>query len=218
MTFRARLSVAFVVAALIPLAVLAHGARREVTRRLTEQHERRVAALVDIVREDLARESASIAGRLEILQTDLSSDDRFRLGAVRGDPAHRRHVLDWGERAMEVAGLSMLRIYDEGGSIVSSGHFRNEFGRTDTSLVPRISAASGAHVLTRVKTPTGSFLALVRAHSTSVANRRFTLVGGTIVDSSFFAELGRDGDLEVSLALGAVPSGGARSLERLPIA
>jgi len=105
MTFRARMSIAFVVAALIPLGVLAHGVRLEVTRRLTAQHERRVKALADIVRQDLARESATIAARLEILEADLSSDDRFRLGAVRGELAHRRYVLDWAERAMEIAGL-----------------------------------------------------------------------------------------------------------------
>ncbi|HEY7406743.1 MAG TPA: hypothetical protein VH638_00620, partial [Gemmatimonadaceae bacterium] len=122
MTFRARISVAFVVAATIPLFVLAHGVRREVTRRLTAQHERRVRTLVDIVRQDLARESASIAARLEILEADLASDNRFRLGAVRGDDAHRRYVLDWAEGAMEIAGLSVLRVYDDSGRIVSSGH------------------------------------------------------------------------------------------------
>src|SRR5688500_10270810 len=135
MTFRARMSIAFVVAALIPLGVLALGVRREVTRRVTAQHERRVSTLVEIVRQDLARESASIAARLDILQTDLSTDDRFRLGVVRDDPAHRRYVLDWAERAMEIAGLSLLRVYDDSARIVSSGHFRNEFGRADPSLL-----------------------------------------------------------------------------------
>ena len=201
MTFRARMSIAFLLAAMIPLGVLALGVRREVTRRVTVQHERRVGALVDIVRQDLARESASIAARLEILEADLASDDLFRLGAVRGDPSQRRYVLDWAERAMEIAGLSMLRVYDDEDQIVSSGHFRNEFGRTDATLPGRIAAAPGGHALVTVKTPTGSFLALVRADSMRIGGRRFTIVGGTAVDLSFFTRLRRDGELDVSLVL-----------------
>jgi signal transduction histidine kinase len=217
MTFRARMSIAFVVAALVPLGVLAHGVRLEVTRRLTAQHQRRVSTLVDIVRQDLARESASIAARLEILDAELATDDRFRLGAVRGDPAQRRYVLDWAERAMEIAGLSMLRVYDDSDHIVSSGHFRNEFGRVDATLPTRIASAPGGEALIRVKTPTGSFLALVRADSIRVGGRHFSIVGGTTVDESFFARLGRDGELDVSLALGEAAVPPSHVVETLPL-
>ena len=206
MTFRARMSIAFVLAALVPLGMLAHGVRREVTRRLTAQHERRVKTLVDIVRQDLARESASIAARLEILDADLATDDRFRLGAVRGDPAHRRYMLDWAERAMEIAGLSMLRVYDDSGRVLSSGHFRNEFGRADAQLVSGIARAPGGQALIRVKTPTGSFLALAKAEMVRVGGRDFTLVGGSTIDEGFFTRLGRDGELHVSLELGDAPA------------
>ena len=206
MTFRARMSIAFVLAALVPLGVLAHGVRLEVTRRLTAQHERRVKTLVDIVRQDLARESASIAARLEILDADLATDDRFRLGAVRGDPAHRRYMLDWAERAMEIAGLSMLRVYDDSGRVLSSGHFRNEFGRADAQLVSGIARAPGGQALIRVKTPTGNFLALAKAEMVRVGGRDFTLVGGTTIDEGFFTRLGREGELHVSLELGDAPA------------
>lgn len=217
MTFRARMSVAFMIAALGPLAVLAHGVRREVTQRLTAQHERRVNTLVDIVRQDLGRESASIAARLEILETDLSTDDRFRLGAVRGDVAHRRYVLDWAERAMEIAGLSMLRVYDASGRVVSSGHFRNEFGRDDGRLLSHLAAAPGGQALVRVKLPSASFLALTRTESVTVGGLGFTLVGGTTVDSTFFTRLSRDGELDVSLALGEVTVPASHAVERLPL-
>jgi signal transduction histidine kinase len=217
MTLRARMSVAFVLAALIPLVVLAHGVRREVTRRLTAQHERRVTTLVDIVRQDLARESASIAARLEILEADLSTDDRFRLGAVRGDPAQRRYVLDWAERAMEIAGLSMLRVYDDSGRVVSSGQFRNEFGRDDSGLLGRLAAAPGEEALINVKTPAGSFRALTRAEAAAVGGRTFTIVGGTTVDSTFFTRLSRDGELDVSLALGELSLPASHAVARLPL-
>ena len=217
MTFRARMSLAFIAAALVPLAVLAHGVRRDVTRRLTTQHERRVHDLVDIVRQDLARESASIAARLEILNADLSTDDRFRLGAVRGDPSQRRYVLDWAGRAMEVAGLSALRVYDDAGVVVSSGQFRNEYGRRDAGLLARLAASPGGEALVPVKIPTGSFLALARAQTTRVGGRAFTIVGGTSVDRRFFARLSRGADLDVALVMGEVPTSAGHAIERLPL-
>jgi two-component system nitrogen regulation sensor histidine kinase NtrY len=216
MTLRTRMSMAFVLAALIPLGVLAHGVRRELTRRLTAQHERRINTLVDVVRQDLARESASIAARLEVLEADLATDDRFRLGAVRGEPSQRRYVLDWAERAMEIAGLSMLRVYDDSDRVVSSGHFRNEFGRHDAGLPTRLMSTPGGIAVVPAKIPTTSFLALVRAKPLRVCSRQFTIVGGTAVDQSFFARLGREGELQVSLVLGEHAES-SRTVERLPL-
>ena len=217
MRFRARMSIAFVAAGLIPLALLAHGVRREVTRTLTTQHERRVGALVDVVRQDLARESASIAARLEILAADLTTDDRFRLGALRGDPSQRRYVLDWAARAMDLGGLAMLRVSDDAGSIISSGHFRNEFGRSDGRLPERVTAVADGHALVHVKTPTGSFLALVRVQPCRIGGRAFTLLGGTAVDQSFFTRLGREGELDVSLAFGDATLPSSHTAATLPL-
>jgi signal transduction histidine kinase len=210
------MSVAFFVAALVPLAVLAHGVRREVARRLTAQYERRVGTLVNVASQDLSYESASTAIRLAILRSDLAADDRFRLGAVRGDASERRYVIDWAERAMSLAGLSVLRLYDDAGRIVSSGHFRNEFGRADPRLGERIATAPGGHALLHVRGPSTSFVALVRADSVRIGGRTFTLVGGTTVDEAFFARLERDGELDVDLIYGD-PATSARSIETLPL-
>lgn len=216
MTFRTRVSLAFLAGAIIPLGLLAHGVRREVTRRLTAQHERRVSTLVDVVRQDLLYESASTAIRLAILRSDLAADNRFRLGALRGEAAERRYVLDWAERAMSLAGLSVLRVYDETDRIVTSGHFRNEYGRSDVRLPARIAAAPGGHALLRVRAPSGGFVALVRTDSIRIGGRSFTLVGGTTVDDAFFARLERDGELDVRLIYGA-PTPSSHAIETLPL-
>jgi hypothetical protein len=112
--------------AIVPIAVMAIGVRHEMTERLTAQYERRVQSLAAVTREDLSRESASIASRLRAVAEALRDDNRFRAGVVGGVPAERDYVLDYAERAMRTAGLSMLQIQDEDGRILSSGHFRNE--------------------------------------------------------------------------------------------
>jgi signal transduction histidine kinase len=190
-SFRSRLLIAFALAAIIPLGLLAYGVRRQLTARLVTQHEQRVQALARVVERDLQRESASVATRLESIARALRTDDRFRLG-------DRAYVLDWGERAMRTSGLSMLQLHDADGRIVSSGHFRNEFDRLQPELPRLVRAASGA-VLVRARAPEGPFLALTRVDSVVLGDRRYDIVGGVRVDSAFLRRFAVDDGLAVSL-------------------
>ena len=197
MSFRSRLLIAFLLATVVPLAVLAYGVRRQLTTRLVAQHERRVQGLATVVEQDIARESTEIASRLESLARSLRTDDRFRLAAVGGG-SDRAYVLDWAEQAMRTAGLSMLQLQSDDGRIVSSGHFRNEFDRLDPETVRALTSAKVA-ALVRARAPAGSFLALARVDSVFLANRRFDLVGGITVDSAFLERFAREDGVVVSL-------------------
>jgi len=190
-SFRSRLLIAFALAAIIPLGLLAYGVRRQLTARLVTQHEQRVQALARVVERDLQRESASVATRLGSIARALRTDDRFRLG-------DRAYVLDWGEQAMRTSGLSMLQLHDADGRIVSSGHFRNEFDRLQPDLPRLVRAASGA-VLVRARAPEGPFLALTRVDSVVLGDRRYDIVGGVRVDSAFLRRFAVDDGLAVSL-------------------
>ncbi|MEO7475579.1 MAG: hypothetical protein ABIY46_09640, partial [Gemmatimonadales bacterium] len=90
MSFRSRAFVALVVAALVPLAVLALGVRREMSRRLTDEDARRGEAAVAALRDDLARQSEAVAARLATFGAELRRDNRVRLAVVDGDPTARR--------------------------------------------------------------------------------------------------------------------------------
>lgn len=48
MSFRSRLLIAFALATIVPLAMLAFGVRRQLTARLVAQHERRVQLLANV--------------------------------------------------------------------------------------------------------------------------------------------------------------------------
>jgi signal transduction histidine kinase len=206
-SFRSRLLIAFALATIVPLALLAYGVRRQLTARLVAQHERRVQGLARVAAQDVERESASIAARLASLVRALRTDDRFRLAAVRGDPNERAYLLDWAEQAVRTTGLAMLQLQDDRGRILSSGHFRNEFDRLEPEL-PRLLATAKSAVLVRARAPDGAFLALARMDSVYIADRRFDLVGGVVVDSAFLQRLAREDDLVVSLATpdGVIPS------------
>jgi len=199
-TFRSRLLIAFALAAIVPLAMLGVGVRRQLTARLVAQHRQRVQGMARVAAQDVERESASIASRLSTLAGALRTDDRFRMAAIRGDAGERAYLLDWAEQAMRTTGLDMLQLQDSAGRIVSSGHFRNEFDRLEPEL-PRALALAKSAVLVRARAPDGPFLALVRAESVHVADRRFDLVGGVRVDSAFLGRFAREEGLRVALIL-----------------
>jgi signal transduction histidine kinase len=198
MSLRTRLFLAFAAVVLIPFALLAFGLRQEMTRRLSQEYQLRVDRVVEVIREDLARESAGIAERLASLESALLNDNRFRLAAVAGVEAERDYLLDYAGTAMRLTGLSMLQIQDADGRILSSGHFRNEHGRIDAGLAPALHDARGAaFVMTRG--PEREFPALARAEPFLISGRTFTMVGGVAVDEAFLARLSRDRAISISL-------------------
>jgi signal transduction histidine kinase len=198
MSLRTRLLLAFAAVVLIPIALLALGLRQEMSRRLSEEYQVRVDRVVEVIREDLARESAGIADRLASLASALRNDNRFRLAAVAGVESERDYLLDYAGTAMRLTGLSMLQIQDGDDRIVSSGHFRNEHGRVESGLASALHrAGSVAFVTTR--DADREFLALARTESFVISGRTFTMVGGVTVDDTFLSRLARDRATVVSL-------------------
>src|SRR5215510_9639804 len=199
MSLRTRLLLAFAAIVVIPIALLAIGLRQEMTRRLSQEYQLRVDGVVDVIRDDLTRESADIAQRLAAIERALRDDNRFRLGAVAGVESEREYLLDYAGTAMRLTGLSILQVHDAEGRIISSGHFRNEHGRVDAELPAAVADASGAVVLATVKAVDGEFLALVRSESFAIGGRTFTMVGGIRVDDAFVARLARDPTIGISM-------------------
>ena len=140
------------------------------------------------------------------------TDNRFRQAAVAELESERNYLLDYAGSAMRLTGLSMMQIEDADGRIVSSGHFRNEYGRVEAGLTAKLAktlkdAPSGVALLT-TRSPEREFLSLVRSESLQIGGRTFTLIGGIAVDEAFLARLARDRAIAVSLFY---PGGGFSS-------
>ena len=200
MSLRTRLLLAFAAVVLIAIALLVFGLRQEMARRLSHEYQFRVDRVVEVIREDLARESAAIAERLASLESALLNDNRFRLAAVAGIESERAYLLDYAATAMRLTGLSMLQIQDGDGTIISSGHFRNEHGRVEAGLAPALASARGP-AFVAARSADREFLALARAQSFQAGGRAFTIVGGIAVDEPFLGRLARDRAIVVSLTI-----------------
>jgi signal transduction histidine kinase len=127
---------AFVAVVLIPIALLALGIRQDITRRLSNEYQLRVDSVVEVIGEDLGRESASIGDRLGSLKNALLNDQRFRL-AVAGLETERAYLANYAANAMRLTGLSVLHIQDSEGRIISVGSDRDllVLGMRDSFMV-----------------------------------------------------------------------------------
>ena len=115
---------AFAAVVLIPIALLALGIRQDITRRLSNEYQVRVDSVVEVIHEDLGRESAGIGDRLGSLKNALLNDQRFRL-AVLGVETERSYLANYAANAMRLTGVSVLHIQDAEGRIISSGSDRD---------------------------------------------------------------------------------------------
>jgi len=203
-SFRARLFLAFAIAVLLPLGLLAWGVRREVERRLAREYLAGVDRAAAALNTELASSSAATAERLAALAEELAADNRFRL-AVRGDPAARRELLDWGVDAARLSGLALLEVQDGGGRILSSGHFRNEYDRRRPELPRFLASAGAAPALVRARTAEGSLVALARVDSLAVAGEWFTIAGGMAFGDAALERVSADPRLSLRLALPGSP-------------
>src|SRR5690242_12188597 len=165
MTFRAKLQLSFAAIAIVTVGGLGVAVRREMTARLTADYQQRVNTLVDVIHDELSHEQQTIRTQLRAIARAMPDDNRLRQGLATN--SDRAYLLDYAGSAMRLAGLSMLQIQDAQGRVLSSGSFRNEFGRVDSIpfVLPR---AEGGFALTAARKPEGNFLCLVRADSTRI--------------------------------------------------
>lgn len=217
MSFRSRLALALAALAIAPLLLFGLGVRARIRTDLASRYRLETEALATDLRTRLAAEGEDIESRLDAMADAARADDRLRLGLSGRASGDREYLLDYGGRAMRLAGLSMLQLLDADGRVLSSGHFRNEFGRLEPGVAARVGEAVGGAALLRVAAPSGSFLVLARTAPVRIAGRPLVLLGGVKVDSAFLAGLvpGREVALRLAVpgtqavAVGAVDAEGA---------
>ena len=200
MTFRGRLVAGFVVVALVPLAVLTLGVRREMQTRVIAQSARRTLALATVAAHDMTELHETLGSALQQIRLVLPDDPRFRLEVLGVEPLDRGYLIDYAGAAMRAAGLSMLQIRNDSGRILTSGHFPAEFDRVDPELPEALRSATGL-TLVNVRTAGGSLTVAARLDSVVIGGRRLSIVGGRTVDQSFIDALPRTDEIGAELSL-----------------
>ena len=199
MSFRTRLFGSFVAVVVVPLALLLFGVRAEVGERLSAQFSDRVNAVAAVIRTDFDAESLRLTAQLRSIASDLAGDNRFRLSMHAS--ASRRYQLDYASQAMRRSGLTMLRIQDSTGRILSSGHYRNEYDLVDSLTVRALALAPDSAAFLRVRLAEHDTLVLARAGAVTIGTSRLSLTGGIAVRNVLSGHYSRDPELSVAVRL-----------------
>ena len=162
MSFRTRAFLVLLAAVLVPLAVLAVGVRRELSAVVARERAEQIEGAERSLGAGLEGASGRIGGRLARIAIELAEDSRFRLAVERSDPEARVWLLDYAAQAMRAADLDILQVQDAGGTILSSGHFRNEYDRAGLPAAATFAAEPG--FVLRARTADGNVVALSRVH------------------------------------------------------
>ncbi len=201
MSFRYRLFIAFLLAGLVPIVVLAFVVRNEMTERLTRMYESQITDQVEAIVDVFGVQSEEIAIALSRLKNVILDDNRLRTLLIDRNTQDRRYLLDFAMEQLPFTGLDMLQLQGESSRILSSGHFRNEYDRIEKNL-PQMLAGSeesaGEAMLIEARSPDGTFYALVRVDSFQVASQPFYLIGGAKIDTAFVAGLTQSAALSVT--------------------
>jgi signal transduction histidine kinase len=193
---RTRILLAALVAAVLPLALLAAGARETVRERFTAQFRERVAETADGVQRTIAQRAADLDARLIAIEQRARRDGAAR-AALTG-VTDRAGLIDFAPDAAAAAALDFLLLIDDAGGVLSSGHFRNDYGRAIRSL---LALEPGSTAIVRARRPSDTFVVLARAHRFEVGGRRYLLVAGTEVDAALLRTLAPSAAAPVSLQL-----------------
>lgn len=197
MTFRTRLAAAFVPAVLVPLVVFGWGVRRAVSGRLTALFARRADAAIEHVGARIAGTSADLSRRLEAVRRSAAGDPRLRAALVGDSDAE--YVRDFAGTAMRIGGLASLQLLAPGGTVLSSGHFRNAYGAAEPRLTALVVGTPQGAALVQARSPDSSYLTLTRVDSLRVGGREYAIVGGLGVDAAWLARAVPDTDLAVTV-------------------
>ncbi len=175
MKLRRRVGLAFVGLVIAPLALVGFGIRRVAANELGDLYQDRTKRLSEAALAEMAGVSGEIQARLRALSEEIVRDRPFA-----GDSAQERsrHTLDYAGRAMRLAGIDALQIVDAEGEIISSGHFRNEFGKQAGELVHALIDRRGHPLLVELQRPSGGFLATTHVDSVRIENRTLHLIAG----------------------------------------
>lgn len=197
MSLRTRIFLISLLVALLPFALVAIGLRRETAEHIGELDRSNLETLTHSIERGAEESAETLSARLSAIKALALDDNELRLALL--DPSRRAHLVDYAPRMMALTGLSMLQLQDESGLVLSSGQFRNDYGRIDLTTQELLRSRRDP-VLVEFRTASDTRLALATEVELEVAGNRYCLIGGVSPEAiSWMKDNRRIGSLQLRL-------------------
>lgn len=197
-----KLTAAFVLAALVPVAVTAWIARKVVSQRYEREFRQTLQTAQAETRQTMARTGAELRRKVDGIARDTDPKiGNLLVQLARGRiPADLRRELDEeGPRRMRHLGFDVLLITDAHGRVLSAGHAPGRVGMRDPLPGRLVAAAEGKAVYVRlpVEVHSGAQIGVEERPALVVARRvtghgtSVTVVGGVLLRAGLWDRLPR---------------------------
>ena len=201
MRLKTRLLLAFVLLALVPIAIVVPKTRSELRKTLEGELEQRMASAEKATQADIDQRTRDVQATMDSL-TDSDAMERVARDLhARITPSRLSSV---AERLIRTRSLSVLSILDEKGVTLSSGHLPARMGDPDPDLfaLTRITDPEPKVVLVEVRGDAGlkKMPALATARPVEYGELRLWVVGGMLLDESVARHLSKLTDTQLEIA------------------
>lgn len=195
-TFRSSLAIKMSLAFAALFILIAYGvvwiATDEIHRQFDKQYQRDMQSAVSATRLELAARREVIARQLRQLGARILDDNDFRLHALVLESFSEPYLIDYAPTYMSAMGLQALEITDRRGTVLSSGHHRNDFGRKSGPLLHFLQENPGLPVIAWFYSPDSAFPCLTALEAVGSGSQRIFLIGGVEVASPMLESLRGD--------------------------
>jgi signal transduction histidine kinase/Na+-transporting methylmalonyl-CoA/oxaloacetate decarboxylase gamma subunit len=174
-----KLSMTFALLFLSIMALVLYSVQQIISIQFTEQYYRDARFAVQSLQRDLQMRREIITSHLRQLAVKIEDDNDFRLYVHVLEDYAQPLIVDYAPEYMPTMGLHALHIIDDRGVVLSSGHFRNAFGKETGQLINQLRAEGKNPTLGWFQQPDRNVLCLTAMDSVRIGTKKYFLVGGT---------------------------------------
>jgi signal transduction histidine kinase len=196
-----KLSMTFTLLFLTIMAFVLYSVQQIVSNQFTEQYYRDVRFAVMSLQRDLSIRREIISSHLRQLAVKMQEDNDFRLYIQVLEEYSQPYIIDYAPEYMATMGLHALQIMDDRGVVLSSGHFRNAFGKDAGRMVSLLRGEGTNPALSWFQRPDRNILCLTSIDSVRIGTRKYFLIGGTEFTVEFISGLKHKSGDHIVLAL-----------------
>ncbi len=197
MNLRSHIVLASFFLVLVPLAIVGTILDRNEDARARAERSEGAERRFDAFRVNWKREQTAVEQKLAAIEESFRSDSEVRAAILAGQTESAR-VLDAAGIYARLTGFDVLYLLDETGIVLSSGHFRNEFGTKRALFTGAAAAMFEDGAATEIGFADRRERAWIATHSFSLSGRNLVLAGGVAIGNPLFTRLRADPDTRVT--------------------
>lgn len=199
MNLRSRIVLASFFLVLVPLGIVGTVLDRNEDARERAEQTRQAERRFDAFQANWKQERATIEQKLTAIEESVRNDSEVRAAILTGQTGSTR-LLDAAGPYARLAGFDILYLLDDTGIVLSSGHFRNEFGTKRARFAGAANRAFENGAVTEIGFADRRERAWIATHSFSLSGRNLVLAGGIMIGNTLFTRLRPDPDTRLTLA------------------